>query len=182
MNAFIFLSEDSSKTPISYLDNPQEVREFCKKNNISLDSYLDTNYNLTYSIENSNYSVCIVDINSQELKSFLNNYSWEFWNIVDFVTLSNKLNESDLLISIAYFGEMLIKDILNEYPKALKRFMGAIKMNYNTESAKTLIKLVFGESIDNQNLIKYIDINAILNSLDVVENEDTIYLFNPKIK
>lgn len=182
MNAFIFLSEDSSKTPILYLDNPQEVREFCKKNNISLDSYLDTNYNLTYSIENSNYSVCIVDINSQELKSFLNNCSWEFWNIVDFVTLSNKLNESDLLISIAYFGEMLIKDILNEYPKALKRFMGAIKMNYNTESAKTLIKLVFGESIDNQNLIKYIDIDAILNSLDVVENEDTIYLFNPKIK
>lgn len=182
MNAFIFLSEDSSKTPILYLDNPQEVREFCKKNNISLDSYLDTNYNLTYSIENSNYSVCIVDINSQELKSFLNNCNWEFWNIVDFITLSNKLNESDLLISIAYFGEMLIKDILNEYPKALKRFMGAIKMNYNTESAKTLIKLVFGESIDNQNLIKYIDIDAILNSLDVVENEDTIYLFNPKIK
>lgn len=182
MNAFIFLSEDSSKTPILYLDNPQEVREFCKKNNISLDSYLDTNYNLTYSIENSNYSVCIVDINSQELKSFLNNCSWEFWNIVDFVTLSNKLNESDLLISIAYFSEMLIKDILNEYLKALKRFMGAIKMNYNTESAKTLIKLVFGESIDNQNLIKYIDIDAILNSLDVVENEDTIYLFNPKIK
>lgn len=31
MNAFIFLSEDSSKTPILYLDNPQEVREFCKK-------------------------------------------------------------------------------------------------------------------------------------------------------
>lgn len=182
MNAFIFLSEDSSKTPILYLDNPQEVREFCKKNNISLDSYLDTNYNLTYSIENSNYSVCIVDINSQELKSFLNNCGWEFWNIVDFVTLSNKLNESDLLISIVYFGEMFIKDILNEYPKALKRFMRAIKMNYNTESAKTLIKLVFGESIDNQNLIKYIDIDAILNSLHVVENEDTIYLFNPKIK
>lgn len=182
MNAFIFISEDSFKTPILYLNNPQEVCEFCKKNNISLDSYLDTNYNLTYSIENSNYSVCIVDINSQELKSFLNNCNWEFWNIVDFITLSNKLNESDLLISIAYFGEMLIKDILNEYPKALKRFMGAIKMNYNTESAKTLIKLVFGESIDNQNLIKYIDIDAILNSLDVVENEDTIYLFNPKIK
>lgn len=182
MNAFIFLSEDSSKTPILYLDNPQEVREFCKKNNISLDSYLDTNYNLTYSIENSNYSVCIVDINSQELKSFLNNCGWEFWDIVDFVTLSNKLNKSDLLISIAYFGEMFIKDILNEYPKALKRFMGAIKMNYNTESAKTLIKLVFGESIDNQNLIKYIDIDAILNSLHVVEIEDTIYLFNPKIK
>lgn len=60
--------------------------------------------------------------------------------------------------------------------------MGAIKMNYNTESAKTLIKLVFGESINNQNLIKYIDIDAILNSLDVVENEDMIYLFNPKIK
>lgn len=77
---------------------------------------------------------------------------------------------------------MFIEDILNEYPKALKRFMGAIKMNYNTESTKTLIKLVFGESINNQNLIKYIDINAILNSLDVVENEDMIYLFNPKIK
>lgn len=182
MNAFIFLSEDSSKTPILYLDNPQEVREFCKKNNISLDSYLDTNYNLTYSIENSNYSVCIVDIDSQELESFLNNYSWEFWNIVDFVTLSNKLNESDLLISILYFGEMFIEDILNEYPKALKRFIGAIKMNYNIESTKTLIKLVFGESINNQNLIKYIDIDAILNSLDVVENEDMIYLFNPKIK
>ena len=60
MNAFIFISEDSSKTPILYLNNPQEVCEFCKKNNISLDSYLDTNYNLTYSIENSDYSVCIV--------------------------------------------------------------------------------------------------------------------------
>lgn len=182
MNAFIFISKDSSKTPILYLNNPQEVREFCKKNNISLDSYLDTNYNLTYSIENSDYSVCIVDIDSQELESFLNNCSWEFWNIVDFVTLSNKLNESDLLISILYFSEMFIKDILNEYPKALKRFMGAIKMNYNIESTKTLIKLVFGESINNQNLIKYIDIDAILNSLDVVENEDMIYLFNPKIK
>lgn len=183
MNAFIFISEDSSKTPILYLNNPQEVREFCKKNNISLDSYIDANYDLTYSIENSDYSVCIVDIDSQELESFLNNYrSWEFWNIVDFVTLSNKLNESDLLISILYFGEMFIKDILNEYPKALKRFMGAIKMNYTTESAKTLIKLVFGESINNQNLIEYINIDAILNSLDVVENEDMIYLFNPEIK
>lgn len=182
MNAFIFISEDSSKTPILYLNNPQEVREFCKKNNISLDSYLDTNYNLTYSIENSDYSVCIVDIDSQELESFLNNCSWEFWNIVDFVTLSNKLNESDLLISILYFSEMFIKDILNEYPKALKRFMGAIKMNYNTENTKTLIKLVFGESINNPDLIEYINIDAILNSLDVVENEDMIYLFNPEIK
>ena len=182
MNAFIFISEDSSKTPILYLNNPQEVREFCKKNNISLDSYLDTNYNLTYSIENSDYSVCIVDIASQELESFLNNCSWEFWNIVDFVTLSNKLNESDLLISILYFSEMFIKDILNEYPKALKRFMGAIKMNYNTENTKTLIKLVFGESINNPDLIEYINIDSILNSLDVVENEDMIYLFNPKIK
>ncbi len=181
MNAFIFISEDSSKTPILYLNNPQEVREFCKKNNISLDSYLDTNYNLTYSIENSDYSVCIVDINSQELKSFLNNCNWEFWNIVDFITLSNKLNESDLLISILYFGEMFIKDILNEYPKALKRFIGAIKMNYTTESAKTLIKLIFGESINNPNLIEYLDIDAILKSLDVVENEDMIYLFNQKI-
>lgn len=182
MNAFIFISKDSSKTPILYLNNPQEVREFCKKNNISLDSYLDTNYNLTYSIENSDYSVCIVDIDSQELESFLNNCSWKFWNMVDFVTLSNKLNESDLLISILYFGEMFIKDILNEYPKALKRFMGAIKMNYNTENTKTLIKLVFGESINNPDLIEYINIDSILNSLDVVENEDMIYLFNPKIK
>ena len=107
-----------------------------------MDSYIDANYNLTYSIENSDYSVCIVDIDSQELESFLNNCSWKFWNIVNFVTLSNKLNESDLLISILYFGEMFIKDILNEYPKALKRFIGAIKMNYNIESTKTLIKLV----------------------------------------
>lgn len=104
------------------------------------------------------------------------------WDVVDFITLSKKLNEFDLYISILYYSEDFIENILNEYPKARKRFMGAIKMNYNTESAKTLIKLVFGESINNQNLIKYIDIDAILNSLDVVENEDIIYLFNPKIK
>jgi hypothetical protein len=103
-------------------------------------------------------------------------------DVVDFIILSKKLNEFDLYISILYYSEDFIENILEEYPKALKRFIGAIKMNYNIESTKTLIKLVFGESINNQNLIKYIDIDAILNSLDVVENEDMIYLFNPKIK
>lgn len=53
MNAFIFLSEDSSKTPILYLDNPQEVREFCKKNDIDLNSYTDIEDNFNYASFNN---------------------------------------------------------------------------------------------------------------------------------
>lgn len=79
MNAFIFLSEDSSKTPILYLDNPQEVREFCKKNDIDLNSYTDANWDLTYAIEDSDYSVCISDITSKEFRNFLKDYCMNLW-------------------------------------------------------------------------------------------------------
>lgn len=182
MNAFIFLSTDPFKTPIIYLNDPQKVHEFCKENNINPNSYIDTNYNLTYSIEKSDYSICIFDIECEELHNFLKENSWEFWDIVYFIMLSNKISEFELFISILYFSEYFIQDILEEYPKALKRFIGAIKMNYDIRSTKALIKLIFGESINNQKLIKYINIEAILDSLDVIESEDMIYLFNPKTK
>ena len=139
MNAFIFLSEDSSKTPILYLDNPQEVREFCKKNDIDLNSYTDANWDLTYAIEDSDYSVCISDITSKEFRNFLKDYCMNLWDVVDFITLSKKLNEFDLYISILYYSEGFIENILEEYPKALKRFIGALELNHSTESIKALV-------------------------------------------
>lgn len=119
MNAFIFLSEDSSKTPILYLDNPQEVREFCKKNDIDLNSYTDASWDLTYAIEDSDYSVCISDITSKEFRNFLKDYYMNLWDVVDFITLSKKLNEFDLYISILYYSEDFIENILEEYQKLL---------------------------------------------------------------
>lgn len=181
MNAFIFLSEDSSKTPILYLDNPQEVREFCKKNDIDLNSYTDANWDLTYAIEDSDYSVCISDITSKEFRNFLKDYCMNLWDVVDFITLSKKLNEFDLYISILYYSEDFIENILEEYPKALKRFIGALELNHSTESIKALADLVFKENI-NTDCINYINVDDILNDLDIVETENLSYLFNPNIQ
>lgn len=103
------------------------------------------------------------------------------WDVVDFITLSKKLNEFDLYISILYYSEDFIENILKEYPKALKRFIGALELNHSTESIKALVDLVFKENI-NTDCINYINVDDILNDLDIVETENLSYLFNPDIQ
>lgn len=103
------------------------------------------------------------------------------WDVVDFITLSKKLNEFDLYISILYYSEDFIENILEKYPKALKRFIGALELNHSTESIKALVDLVFKENI-NTDCINYINVDDILNDLDIVETENLSYLFNPNIQ
>jgi hypothetical protein len=75
MNAFIYSIKDTSKTPIIYLSNSQDVYEFCNKNNINLTSLINPDEdnsaidNVTYYLENFDFAINIFDICSQ--KNFL---------------------------------------------------------------------------------------------------------------
>lgn len=186
MNAFIYSIKDTSKTPIIYLSNSQDVYKFCNKNNINLTSLINPDEdnsaidNVTYYLENFDFAINIFDICSQKLIDYLSNTYWLFKDIVDFIKVSHKISEFKLFISILYYSEGYIKDICEDYPKAIRKYIGNIE-NYKTINAKKdLIQIIFGERINNSELLTYIDIDTILDDLHTIEFEDKIYLFNPK--
>lgn len=186
MNAFIYSIKDTSKTPIIYLSNSQDVYEFCNKNNINLTALINPDEdnsaidNVTYYLENFDFAINIFDICSQKLIDYLSNTYWLFKDIVDFIKVSHKISEFELFISILYYSEGYIKDICKDYPKAIRKYIGNIE-NYKTINAKKdLIQIIFGERINNSELLTYIDIDTILDDLHTIEFEDKIYLFNPK--
>ena len=101
-------------------------------------------------------------------------------DIVDFIKVSHKISEFELFISILYYSEGYIKDICEDYPKAIRKYIGNIE-NYKTINAKKdLIQIIFGERINNSELLTYIDIDTILDDLHTIKFEDKIYLFNSK--
>lgn len=184
------------------LRDKKSIYKYCQEQKydtslpLSCDSSIGLKYTLSFipkSNEQSNYFI-LLNLNEDLLKMFIEK-EITLDEIVCIVEESEKLDDYELFLCCLYYFhnytnlenfEYALESFSckieddEDYPKAIRKYIGNIE-NYKTINAKKdLIQIIFGECINNSELLTYINIDTILDDLHTIEFEDKIYLFNPK--